>query len=315
MDEINTSRFFAYSNYLIAASRLMRQCHPTDSSFAANLCSMSGVTKIKKRDCDSIPRIAELLRNSWFTEVALCEARKYPDFLPFSNPWAMVQAYYSIYLTIRAYFHAFNRVVAPTHRTTLRTISSDLVSCKNRFPEPWKSILIGDTKSKPIHFANSHYSKPLKLSNALESPYTADPWQHYFLFLKTTRDRQIKSAIDKWKIDQSKKRINSTDRSILVSNIHQTSFFDALYRIRARSNYRDVDSFAFGSSTPVAADELHEALASVIYCTLFMFEIMIYKSIGKWHFSRIVNAFLRSATGSRAGATIGSRWSYIRVIT
>jgi hypothetical protein len=145
--------------------------------------------------CSKLPRIAELIRNSWFTEVLLREASKYPDFLPYSNAWAMIQAYYAIYLSIRAYFHAFNRKVAYSHKKSLLVVCSDMVSCKDRFPEPWRSILTSDPNLKPLYFSNSHYAKPLKLTNALESPYSGDPWQHFFLFLKTTRDRQIMSEI------------------------------------------------------------------------------------------------------------------------
>ena len=309
----NTSRFFAYSNYIVATSRLMRQYHVTDQVFADNLQSMSGFGRIKHRKINSTIRIEELLRNSWFTEVLLREARKYPDFLPFSNPWAMVQAYYSIYLTIRAYFLATNRVVATTHRTTLNTICSDLVGCKNRFPEPWRSIINGDTKIKLLLLSNSQYSNNLILKNALESPYTGDPWQHYFLFLKTTRDRQIYNGILDWKKQSKRARILAQERGRLIQKLEPTSFFDALYRIRARSNYHDVDSFAFGSSNSQAADELHKSLGTIIHCTLFMFEAMIAKSIGKRNFDQIVSSFIASGPGSKGGLTIGSRWAIIKI--
>ena len=211
MDQVR--RFYAYSNYLVATSRLMARCHASDSVFASTMASMPGVAHIQRRSCGSIPRIAELLRNSWFTEVAISQALQFPDYLPYSNPWAMVQAYYAVYLAIRAYFHAFDRAVTPTHGATLSTASHDLVGIVDRFPEPWASVVQGDTKTRPITFSNSTYHHSLVLTSALNSPHSGDPWQHYLLFLKTTRDRQIKSAIDEWKRRNRRRKIRGRRES------------------------------------------------------------------------------------------------------
>lgn len=315
IDVSNTSRYYAYSNYLVATSRLMRRCHPRDDLFAANIMHLPGYQKIRRQRGFDIDRIAEFLRNSWFTEVLLSEVRKYPDFLPYSNPWAMVQAYYSVYLTIRAYFLAFNRYVTTSHQKTLGTICNDLTSCKDRFPEPWCCVLDGDTNVRPIFLKNSSCKDKLSLSNALVSPHYGDPWQHFMLFLKTTRDRQINARILQWKAHSRRKRILRHERSALVSKLRPTSFFDALYRIRARSNYEDVDSFTFGNVDSSAADELHDALCEIIYCTLFLFEMMIAKLIGERCFSRLVSPFLRSNPGKSASSTLGRRWEIIRGYT
>ena len=104
----------------------------------------------------------------------------------------------------------------------------------------------------------------------------------------------------------------AAERARLVSSFRPTSFFDALYRIRARSNYRDVDSFAFGTTTVAAAQELHIALAEVIYQTLFMLELVIARSIGKRDFSSIVRQFLGSTPGPQALHTIDRRWQTIK---
>jgi hypothetical protein len=108
------------------------------------------------------------------------------------------------------------------------------------------------------------------------------------------------------------KKIPSSERANLVTALSPSSFFDALYRIRARSNYQDVDSFTFGNVSISDANVLHNSLVTIIYYTLFMFEMMIVRSIGKSHFETIVNEFLESKPGSRALDTIGTRWEVIQ---
>lgn len=220
----------------------------------------------------------------------------------------MVQSYYCVYLSIRAYFRAACRSVAPTHEKTLRAIGSDLTSYKLRFPDPWRCVLDGDSNSHGLKLTNSAYTSPLALKNPLTSPHKGDPWQHFMLFLKTTRDRQINSKINTWKQDHNRKLIHAHERAALVSNLRPTSFFDSLYRIRARSNYMDVDSFAFGDVNETASKVLHNAVCELLYCTLFVLEMLIARLIGKAQFDKFVSSFANSKPGSPAGTSIGARW-------
>lgn len=252
--------------------------------------------------------VMRLLRNSWFTEILLLEIIKHDELLPYSNPWAMVQTYYSIYLAIRAYFLAGNRNIARSHQKTLRTICSDLTSYKNRFPEPWCCVLSGDTQGCNVVLQNSSYSSPLGLSNVLVSPYGNDPWQHFLLFLKTTRQRRIREEIDHWKEGHCRKRVLSQERASIVSGIEPTSIFDALYRIRARSNYEDVDSFAFGNISLDDSYRLHHAMSQIIYYTLFVFEMLVAKLLGRRNFDQEVVKFLSTQSGKPGIFTVNLRW-------
>lgn len=300
-------RFWAYSNYLEATSRLMNRKYASQDNLAKHLASRAGFKKIKARSTVNKGRISELLRNSWFTELLFYETSKHLSLIPYQIPWSMVQAYYIIYLAIRAYFHSFNRIVGTHHSTTLRTLVSDFIAYKNRFPFPWCCYFLGDPYQSAIVISNASGLSSISLSNALSSVYTTDPWQHFGLFLKTTRKRQIENAISQWKQKHNRNIIRVSEKNDLISDFQPTSFFDSLYRIRARSNYMDVDSFTFGNVNETDAMNLHLELMNIVDKTLFIFEMIIGKSLGLAWLRWEVNNFSSVKTCSFSNSTVVKR--------
>jgi len=222
-----------------------------------------------------------------------------------------VQSYYAIYPGVRAYFTALNRPVKKTHQTTLGTICSDLTSYKDRFPQPWRTVLSDDPAKDSIDLVNAPASLTLSLRNPLASLPGSDPWQFYGLLLRTTRSRQVKKSISDWKRTNRRKRIYERERAQLISNLRPTTMFDFLYRLRTRSNYQDIDSFAFSDVTTSDAVHRQQGICHVVYATLFVFEAMIAKISGKKWFNGLVSEFYGS-TSEPTRKTILKRWAVIK---
>jgi hypothetical protein len=307
----NTQRYWAYANYIVSISRLITQAYPVDSVLAGKITTSKGFQKLSRKGEIDKEHIAVLLRHSWFTELLLSETQKSEDLLLYANPWSMVQSYYAIYPGIRAYFLALNRPVKKTHHTTLGTICSDLTSYKDRFPQPWRTVLADDPAEDAIKLVNGPASLTLNLRNPLASLPGTDPWQFYGLLLRTTRSRQVKKSVNDWKQTHARKRIYKRERTQLIANLRPTTMFDFLYRMRTRSNYQDIDSFAFSDVTTADAVDLQQGICHVVYATLFVFETMIAKIGGKKWFTERVEEFYGS-TGEPAGNTIVKRWDVIR---
>lgn len=307
----NTQRYWVYSNYIVSISRLIAQAYPADSALAGQITASKGFQKLSRKGEINRDEIAVLLRHSWFTELLLSEAQKSKDLLIYANPWSMVQSYYAIYPGVRAYFAALNRPVKKTHQTTLGTICSDLTSYKNRFPQPWRTVFADDPAEDSIKLVNGPARLTLNLRNPLASLPGSDPWQFYGLLLRTTRARQVKKSISDWKRTNGRKRIYQREREQLIASLRPTTMFDFLYRLRTRSNYQDIDSFAFSDVTTSDAVDLQQAICHVVYATLFVFESMIAKVGGKKWFAGLVNEFYGS-TGEPAGKTIARRWRVIK---
>lgn len=310
----NNARYWAYSNYLIALSLLIKKEHICPKNFAFSIANLSGFKKMPHNLGDNTGEIGKLLRMSWLTELLINKISEMNTLLPYATPWSMIQCYYAVYLSIRAYLQATGRAVRENHKATLRTISSDITSYIGRFPSPWRCVLNGDPKSSSISLMNTSCANPelLRLRNALESPHTGNPCQHYCLFLKTTRERQIKEYAVKWKAKHQRSRFPKEKRQDYASSqLSATTIFDALYRNRIRSNYHDIDSFIYSEVRPVDFDKLHSAIRELTFFTLLLFEMLIAKSIGKKKFNSIVTGFIKSPVGAIGTPTISERCELI----
>ena len=264
------SRYNAYSNYLFSVSKLIEQEHLNPQTFAKNICGLAGFNRITRATSIAEVKLTEALRQCWFTELLLHEKKKYPALLPYAAPWSMVECYYAVYPAIRAYFLALGRNVETTHQATLKTVSNDLLSLKDRFPSPWRCVLKDDPSVRPCIFVNSVCDKPepIDLKNPLISPSRAEPCQFYGLLLKTTRERMLEKQIRIWKHQEKRKRIRGDERIAVISKLRPTTIFDALYRIRTRANYQDIDSFVFSQTSEPSFELLHESMCNIAFYTL-----------------------------------------------
>lgn len=305
------ARYWAYARYLIAFSRLLSQECQSENLFGLIIAKSSGFQKLSQ-PATTIDHntLSQALRHAWFTELLLTEKMKYQDLLPFAIPWSMVETYYAVHAGLRSYFIATGRTDIMSHESALQTISSDICNYKNRFPSPWNCVLAGDVKVSPLYVRN--ITNPITLQNPLYSPYNHDLWQHYGLFLKTTRQRQIERRLQIWKKQNHVSRVSSVQRHQIVQTILPTTIFNALYRIRSRANYQDIDSFTFCNATKFDFAELQDAMIQIVYWTLFTLEMMIARIIRKKVFEATMHEFIHTNLGQAAGNTIVKRWSYIK---
>jgi hypothetical protein len=290
---------------------LLSQEYPSESVLAFTIAKSSGFQKLSQPATPiNHNALSQALRHAWFTELLLTEKIKYPNLLPFAIPWSMVETYYAVHAGLRSYFIATGRADISTHESALQTISSDICNYKNRFPRPWNCVLSGEVNVKPLYVSN--ISDPITLSSPLYSPYRNDLWQHYGLFLKTTRARQIERRVSAWKKQNHVSRISKIQRQQIAQNLQATTIFNALYRIRSRANYQDIDSFTFCNASEIDFMELQSAMSQIIYHTLFVFEMMIARIVRKKVFEVTINEFVNTNLGQAASNTVVKRWSYIK---
>jgi hypothetical protein len=281
-----TPRYYAYFNYLLATQRLLSILYPTHEDLVKSIVLSKGYQRLKGNPNSlSKLRVTQLLHSSWFTQIQLVGIIHHPELVPLNSPWSLVQAYYAIFSIIRAYFLSQERIIKDNHGSILSALAADLQIPHSRFPMPWNCLFSGDPRINLFTLNNAPAGTAITLINPLISPYTTDPWQHFGLFLKTTRKKQLESSIIGWKENKKRKRILTKERLNLLNGLRPTSYFDALYRIRKRSNYQDIDSFAFGvspfSTNNDDVNKFHEAITFISDYTLLVFETLISKALHK----------------------------------
>ncbi len=281
--------FTTYKNYLSGLSHLIDLLHPSYQSITTSL------KEIEVRPGIDVSKIRKLLFNSWNSE-ALLNLPKFldEDFIKFSNHWSPVQSYYAQYLATRALIVGRAMDAGGTHETTLNICAHNFTDQKI-FPEPWNYICgTGPSyKNLPDDLVESDI-------NSQENPYFFRRERdklvcNYRQFLKTTRERMVEEKADEWKSRNPttagvRTRLPGGKRAEIDSSTRRVSFLDCFYRLRTRSNYKDVDIFILGSNAQDSVSYLN-ALCNITDKTLFVLESHIARSIGLEDMKNLVQQY------------------------
>jgi len=132
--------FATYKNYLLSLSKFILAHYGDEPACFASMHSRCLEDKLEtparnhKLMSGDETAIRKSLFNCWHTELVLRLPTKTPDLIRYANHWSPVQAYYAIYLCLRAYLRSYGDGVADTHATTLKTISFQLEQRKLLLP-------------------------------------------------------------------------------------------------------------------------------------------------------------------------------------
>jgi len=277
--------FATYKNYLLAISYLL-------DDYGSIRSKLKDVQQ--KQNLDLL-KIKSLLMNSWNSELLLNFPSLFnEDFLKFSNHWSPVQSYYAIYLACRALIVAKSFQAKGDHATTLEIIVSNFIQMEKLFPYPWNILF--DARG----YKNTPNGITPTTTNPLENPYHFRNDQNklcssFRMFLKTTFERIIEEKCSEWKEkrpikNRARKRLSPGIRQEIADKQRGVSIFDCFYRLRIRSNYKDVDIFILGSSAPETT-KYFKSLCNITDKTLFIIENYLLKYIGKQRMEQIIDEY------------------------
>jgi len=308
-DLLNQNKFKVYLNYLKSISNLLDHSYFTETRYLEEIIFSKTFKDIKSKNTD-IGKITKLLRNSWLTEIQLNFTKDHPEFMAYSNHWACVQLYYSVYLSLRALSVAMNKQEpgAHHHAATLREISQDIYNRPNLFPYPWRVICAGDpNKPNFIYLPQNVLISPI-------SPLVSNPkfWDSYSTFLKTTRKRQLESKRKDWLNKNKRKNLSKEARKEITTKMPPTTFFDCLYRLRTRANYQDAELFLMAIEIEEWAKTFNYSLRNIANHTLLIIELLIMRYMGKQNFVKIVSDFLKYEKHSNRA--VAERWKLLNTL-
>jgi len=305
--------FRTYKHYLLAYAYLLDLECPTYESIVQR------TTEVQRNTNADIERIKGLLFNAWNSEMLL-NLPKYlsVDFVKFSNHWSPVQSYYAIYLSLRSLMVAKNMQTHGDHTATLKDCVSNLISGQKLIPHPWNIVATTNgyenVGCEALPEINSQEDPSLFSKNIDKLKASA------CMFVRTTRDRMIEEQVRVWKVsnplNSAKKRLKlpAGKRNEISIAVRSASIFDALYRLRLRSNYKDADMFLLGSDSTQAQIYL-DALTKITDKTLMMLELYISQSMGKSVFKEAGREYLERTKPLASISTnkigISARLTYI----
>jgi hypothetical protein len=307
-DEIEQGiRFRTYMNYICSVDEYIQQRNVVN-----DLSSSNTFQTIQCGKCKDYGRLGQLLRNAWLTEIQLCIPAENEDILPYANHWIPVQSYYSIYLAIRAYFLASGQSVSNDHATSLRTIATEIYSRSELYPLPWKVLCVGNPDEPLPQLFSCPVGVSINQISNLTSTSKVPFWDYYSLLMKTTRARHLETLCNEWKKNNGKKRISPQAKKHCIEKLCPTSFFHFIYRLRLRSNYQDADPFLLTSADTDGAKDFYFAIKNVVWWSMFLFEALTAKYIGKHKYEEQVQSLNKYDCQNRAKGTVLNRWQIMQ---
>ena len=306
IDAANT--LATYRNYLTALSTFTHNRYRGPGGLLQSLAkaqrALNGFGRLGRLTSQP-PGIRELLFNAWHTEVALGLPQAYPDpgLIRYTNQWAPVQAYYAVYSLWRAWFAIEDKHVR-SHAKVLRSASS-LIRERALFPSPWNYACAGGyllTDAQHIGFQSVQISDVSALSTPGRHP-VGDDWASKAL--RTTRKFFLSQREDDWKSENRTRsghpyrRIPPNRRQLIRRQLHPTTLFDFLYRLRIRSNYRDVDDFVSGQLRDADARRYFEGLLDFTQSTMLLVEAIIREALPHGQYEGHAQRFLSSSQAAK----------------
>ena len=315
-EELEAERDFrTYKNYLSSLDLILKNTYGRQDLYENLKECISSQVIVSRRIATNlkIKIIKKLLFNSWCSEIILNIPRDFDASLKFySNLWAPVQAYYSIYLALRALIEAKCVQCREDHTTTLSLVASWIK--KGEFPLiPWNIYCKGCVEYDNHKYYNLPNGCKLRKVSPLTNPSKENMWDFYCLMLRTTRRRILKRRKTEWKRGRDKRRMRKDEIYALDKNIHPTTFFDNMYRLRIRSNYQDADAFMMGTQNVDDAAAYHSALTTITKATLFIIEMYTYMVLGKERFKKITYDFIKRDRFKQSEKSIKSRIAFFDI--
>lgn len=299
--EGGNNRFLTYYHYLCSLHRLI-EARSTPDVIISTVTHSSSYAKIQRRKEFDSSKVAEFLRNSWFTEEQINISVSNNN--SFSNHWTPIQLYYCSYLQIRALNMVKNPDSKDDHRGAMKFIANYIGSNSDVFPFPWNVLCVGDCK-------NPEYKNMKDIVteiSTLTKPWNSDLPSSLAKFLKTTRRRVHEKIIEERKNTNKIKRLSAVEKQKLLLGMGDTSLFDCFYRLRIRSNYEDADSFIASISMTSETNEMGSAIKTIAFRTMLMLELLILRHIGKNVYEKIIEDYKKSINKSLAY----ERWERIK---
>jgi hypothetical protein len=319
-DNEEVKSFQTYSNYLLSLKQHIETQYGKGPAIYKKLklaCEeVPSFSKIQINKTANIEKIKKLLFNSWHTEIVFTLPRKInEDLVKYSNHWAPIQAYYSVYLSLCALFQSMGINCPNTHTNILKQISECIIN-RNIFPSPWNAHYRGLAELNNQVYGN--FKEECKDISNLSVPREEDFWNWCGLLLKTTRDRKfnsrkkemLKSKMFKKADNKPRKNLSGEHKKQIDEGLYTTTLFDGLYRLRIRSNYEDADAFILGTMSQRDALLFHDSLGTILQSTLYIVEKLSLKYISKEKFKNISDDFIKNIKTDLVKETIGLRNNY-----
>lgn len=223
--------------------------------------------------------IERWMKICWNTEYIMTTGgdKKDVELMRINNQWMPIQCYYAIYAAAEALAYAIDGNKADGHQKTLRKVTSFFV--RNGL-SPWNKAYEGSRGPK----GRSH--NPVNFPEGITIPHNlqrcgVSPIQMIAKCLKVEHSQRIDDLFKK------KPGLCKCD-----FDPGYTGPFHFLYRLRVKSNYKDVETFVSGA-TGDSIKSFSTSIKRFCFWSLLYMEIVLIRKCHKDYFAELAGKYLK----------------------
>ena len=212
---------------------------------------------------------------AWIREGNICALLDQPvNYLPELLPGNTTHAYYAVFHGAQAYFTAAGHPRYRDHAQVLRSLGNEVIQ-RRIFPIPWSVACRGLPEPGSCEMVGLPADAQIGFLHNFQAPDPESVWSAMEKMLRTTRDRDFEIRKADWRKRNSKKRVPRAAALELADNMSPTTLFNFIWRLRTRTDYRDVDAFLEGISLDEFAQSFLATLIAVVQGTVAVFEALV----------------------------------------
>ncbi len=205
------------------------------------------------------------MKIAWNTEYLMKETTDDYELIRFNNQWKPIQSYYSVYAASEAASYVLDGNYANGHQKSMKKVTEYLVKTNLC---PWNKAFKGEKGKK----GNSHY--PVNFPSDVSIPHNLqrvniNPLEMIAKCLKVEHQHRIDDLFVK------KKGLYKYNFNPGLSGI-----IHFLYRLRVKSNYKDVEIF-ISEAPEENIKGFSNSLEKIIFYTLTLLELILIRKCKK----------------------------------
>lgn len=294
---------------------------------ASGIRNSEAYERLRRLEIDREP-LASSLFNAWTTEALLnlTGAVVPAEGIGAATNWSVVQAYYAVFQITRGLSIASGERQPLTTHAQVRRFAESYWCAANRRVLPWS---FGYGPSGPVNTPDG--ATIASSIRAWDSSTPSNCWTFIAQALRTTRADALQERYDDERERKNKDRataakekdrlraergltplnarhpkasLSTSEKDKINRGLRAFTIIDFLYRLRIRSNYRDITMWTEGAPYPERSQTVHRSLELISAATLLAHELFIRRRIGSAVFDEIATEWL-DRIGAPMPGTVG----------
>lgn len=266
----NIKRLRTYYNYLKSVKDFLVNEYGVWQDYGS-YCVRQTIKVQGVKDLDLV-WINRWLKIAWNTEYLINAGPDQIDLIRINNQWLPIKAYYCLYSASEAYTYALNKAKSGSHAKARKVLTEYFERTKIK---PWNFICDGTNSN--IEFQNFPIIRNLP-SNLKQTNIVPHE------MLATCLHAEHKHRINENFIKRKRKYKKDFNPGF-------TSLFHFFYRLRIKSNYRDIDLFITSASDEIII-EFADSLKEIVFWFLLLAEIYLVRRCKKRTILDMVDDYL-----------------------